>query len=443
MSEPRTFGLFIDLESEARAATTLEGLFYHMINGTRRLVVCRQALVVGFAGGRRPEVKAAANVVQVDRRSPFLQWFEAAIARLAREGALESPREVEAGDLPADAASQWKDWCPARALWLPLKAGDGLLLGGLWLARDEPWQEAERILLVRLAECHGHAWEALVLRSGRKVVAWPRQKRLLAAGMAAGLVVLLGVPVRQSVVAPAEVIPEAPHVVAAPLDGVIRAVLVRPNQAVAEGEALFTLDDTSLRAEAELARRGLDLARAELDKARQGAFLEARSKADVDVLAERLRLRKAEVAYAEERLGLVTARAEAAGVAIFSSDQDWIGKPVRTGEKVMTVAAPDKAALRIDLAAEDAIELPTGAGVSLFLGTAPLSPVAARLVRASYEARPLPNGTLAFRLDARFTGEERPRIGLRGTAKVHGRSVPLFLFLFRRPLAALRQFLGV
>jgi hypothetical protein len=87
--------------------------------------------------------------------------------------------------------------------------------------------------------------------------------------------------------------------------------------------------------------------------------------------------------------------------------------------------------------------LPEGALVSLFLGTAPLSPVPARLVRSSYEARPLPNGTLAFRLDAEFTGPERPRIGLRGTAKVQGRTVPLFLFLFRRPLSALRQFLGV
>ena len=109
----------------------------------------------------------------------------------------------------------------------------------------------------------------------------------------------------------------------------------------------------------------------------------------------------------------------------------------------MTVAAPGDAALRVHLAADDAIDLPADAAVTLFLGVDPLTPVPARLVRFSYAATAQADGTPAYALDARFTREPRPRIGLRGTAKVHGRPVPLFLFLFRRPLAAARQFLGI
>ncbi|MEO5337013.1 MAG: hypothetical protein H7841_08985 [Magnetospirillum sp. WYHS-4] len=442
MSDTQVFGLFIDLEAEARAAVSEEALIFHIINGTRRLVACRQALAVALGPDHRPEVKAAANVAVVDRRSPFLQWFETGLSHLARDGGLHRTRIVAGGDFPPETAGAWHDWCPSQALWIPLKGAEETLLGGLWLARDEPWQEAEQALLSRLGGCYGHAWEALALRSGRRSGGRPR-RHVIGGALLAAAILVLAVPVRQSVLAPAEVVAEVPHVVVAPLDGVIRSVFVRPNQPVAQGEALFAMDDTSLRAEAELARRALDLARAELDKARQGAFLDARSKAEVDVLGERVRLRKAEVSYADERLARITVRTEVAGVAIFSSDQDWIGKPVRTGERVMTVAAPEKAALRIDLAAEDAIDLPQGAGISLFLGTAPLSPVAAELVRISYEARPLPNGTMAFRLDGRFVDADRPRIGLRGTAKVHGRPVPLILFLFRRPLGALRQLLGV
>ena len=53
-------------------------------------------------------------------------------------------------------------------------------------------------------------------------------------------------------------------------------------------------------------------------------------------------------------------------------------------------------------------------------------------------------GTLAFALRARFEdGEAMPRIGLRGTAKVYGERSSLFMFLFRRPLSALRQGLGL
>ena len=40
-------------------------------------------------------------------------------------------------------------------------------------------------------------------------------------------------------------------------------------------------------------------------------------------------------------------------------------------------------------------------------------------------------------------GQAPPRIGLRGTAKILGDRVPLALYLFRRPLALLRQSLGI
>lgn len=56
--------------------------------------------------------------------------------------------------------------------------------------------------------------------------------------------------------------------------------------------------------------------------------------------------------------------------------------------------------------------------------------------------RGLPGGQLAYRLDARFD-EAPPRIGLRGTAKLFGERAPLALYLLRRPLAGLRQSVGL
>jgi multidrug resistance efflux pump len=449
MSETRTFGVFVELETEARAAASLDGLFFHMVNGTRRLVTCRQALVVRLASGRRPVVEAASNVAAVDRRSPFLQWFEVGVRHLVTQVDLGEVRTLDVRDFPASSTAEWSDWCPPLALWLPLKNSDGQLLGGLWLARDEPWQEPERVLLARLGDCFGHAWESLILRSRGKHRTGRMSRYRTFLRRAAGLALIaltaagLMAPVHQSALAPAEVVAEKPSVNAAPMDGVIRAVLVRPSQSVTKGEPLFAFDDTKLMAEAKLARANLELARAELNKARQAAFLDRRAKADVAVRTEQLRLREAELAFAETLLERVIVRAEIDGIAVFSSEQDWIGRPVRTGERVMMVAAPESAILRIDLAANDVIALPDGAPVTLFLGIDPLSPIAARVVRHSYEAQPTVDGTMAFRLDARFEGNVRPRIGLRGIAKVHGREVPLFMFLFRRPMAAIRQFLGI
>eukprot|EP01030_Chromulinospumella_sphaerica_P033845 gene33845-34782_t len=64
---------------------------------------------------------------------------------------------------------------------------------------------------------------------------------------------MLLIPVRQSVLAPAEVVPLAGQVVAAPLDGVIAEVLVKPNQTVKTGDLLLRFESTTLTAQADVA----------------------------------------------------------------------------------------------------------------------------------------------------------------------------------------------
>ena len=39
--------------------------------------------------------------------------------------------------------------------------------------------------------------------------------------------------------------------------------------------------------------------------------------------------------------------------------------------------------------------------------------------------------------------EDMPRLGLRGTARIHGEPVSLFYYLFRRPIVTFRQLTGV
>jgi hypothetical protein len=108
----------------------------------------------------------------------------------------------------------------------------------------------------------------------------------------------------------------------------------------------------------------------------------------------------------------------------------------------MEIADPTQAELRIELAVGDAIALEPGAQVALFLDSDPLQRHLARLERAAYEAQPTAGGQLAYRLDASFQ-QTPPRIGLRGTAKVFGDRAPLALYLLRKPLAGLRQSVGL
>jgi hypothetical protein len=109
----------------------------------------------------------------------------------------------------------------------------------------------------------------------------------------------------------------------------------------------------------------------------------------------------------------------------------------------MLLADPSDVMLRAELPVKQMLPLEPGAEMVMFLDSDPLAPLDASLVRAGYEAQPQPDGTLAYPVLGRFSGKETPRIGLHGTAKMYSEPVPMFLYLFRRPLSELRQMLGL
>jgi len=250
--------------------------------------------------------------------------------------------------------------------------------------------------------------------------------------------------VRDSALGDAEVIAREPVVVRAPLDGVVDAVLVQPNQPVAAGQVLLRLDDVKLSNRLDVALKALAVTEAEYRQAAQQAVFDQKSKASLVILQGRIEQHAAEVEYLRSLLERIEVRASRPGVAVFDDVNDWIGRPVRTGERILMVADPADMELEVRLPAADAIALEPGGDVRLFLNVDPQHPVAATLTYVGYQATPGPDGVLAYRLKAAFAADELPpRVGLKGTAKVYGRSTSLFVHVFRRPWAALRQRLGV
>ena len=109
----------------------------------------------------------------------------------------------------------------------------------------------------------------------------------------------------------------------------------------------------------------------------------------------------------------------------------------------MTLADPSLIRVTIHVAPEDAVDLEPGAEVKVFLNINPLEPLNARITQASYEAVPQPDNTLAYVVQAELLeGHGFPRIGLRGTAKIYAEEVTLAYYLFRKPVAFIRQRIG-
>ena len=145
----------------------------------------------------------------------------------------------------------------------------------------------------------------------------------------------------------------------------------------------------------------------------------------------------------QAQLARIDVVAPHAGVAVFGDPDDWLGRPVSTGERIMLLANPDKPGVLIHLSVADAMALEVGAPVKLFLTILPLSPMDAKVTETSYQAVLSPEGVASYRLRATFDdADSRARIGLRGTAKVYGGWVCLGYYLLRRPLATLREWSG-
>lgn len=447
------YALLLQLEREARHAESEDALRFVVVNQTRRLVSYRQAVLVRMEGPGRFAVEAISNVPVIDREAPLVRWVTQVLAALRPDQPLDpepqpgqpTARRLDAGKLPPALLADWAEWWPPEALWQPLTAPDGRLLGGLVLLREQPFKPAEAVLADRLADAYAHAWEALRRRFGRRFAdaGARRRRRWMTWAVAAILLVVLAWPVQQSALAPAEVVPRDPWVIAAPLEGVVQEVLVEPNQPVAAGDPLFRFEEAPLRARRDVAAKQLAVAEADLRLAQQGAFRDLTRKGEVALKEAAVSLRQSELAYAEELLSRAVVTAPAAGVAVFADRDDWTGRPVAVGERVMVLADPARTELRAWLPVSDAISLEPGTEVRLFLAVDPLNPVEAVLRRASYDSELTPEGVLAYRIEAGFLADALPRLGLQGTAKLYGEHAPLAFTLFRRPIAAIRQVVGL
>jgi len=235
-----------------------------------------------------------------------------------------------------------------------------------------------------------------------------------------------------------------PTMVSAPMDGVIAEVLVPSNTVVAQDRLLFRYEDTNLRNQFRVAEKQLAVAEAEHAQAIQGGFADPQRKAEAPLKAAEAALKETELVYAREMLDQVEVRAPQPGLLLYTDKADWVGKPVAVGERIMEIADPQHIELRIDLPVNDALLLKEGADAVAFFDALPLESFDATVSRASYHAEVLPGEVLAYRVTAELaTGDPRIRIGWQGSAKVYGERGPLAFLLFRRPVTALRQLIGV
>lgn len=443
--------VLLELARRARQAKNAEELGFLVLNDSHALAPYRQAVLWLRDGG----VKALSGVVQPESNAPYVHWLERGCRQLLTETS-EAFCPVDATALAEAEAVEWAEWLPAHGLWFTLRDSGGEPLGGLLFAAEGPWDEGRQALMREWLDIWAHAWRSSFAappwswgRIRRTISAWwchpldkpwwqrPRLRLLAILG------IVLFFPLRLSVLAPAELVPAMPAVVRAPLDGVIERFDVTPNQQVKAGQVLFGFDQASLAARRDVAAQALATAEAEYRQFAQQALMDNKSKAQLSALLGRIEEKRTEAAFLTEQLQRAGVRAPIAGTVLFDDPTEWIGKPVQTGERVMRIAAPGDVEVEAWLSLADAIPLAPNAPLTLYLAADPLDSIAARVRYVAYDAVARPNGNYAYRVRARLDGSTAKRVGLKGTAKLQGRWVPLCYWAMRRPLASIRQTLGI
>jgi hypothetical protein len=435
-------GELLHLERRAFGAATSAALGFTIVNETSVLAPYRQAAFFSVTPAGGLSLTHASGLVNVAEDTPYAVWLTQLAKTIPQQPAMQVH---ELGSAPAHLVDGWQEWLPERLLACNVYGPDGARIGLALYARDEPWREAEVALFARIHETYGYCVQALARTpTPWKSLATRLLQRRWAGRAAIAMALILLIPVRLSAVAPAEVVALSATAIAAPQDGIVGTFHVQPNSPVKAGDRLFSLDDRGLESRRAVAVRALQSARADLLAVEQRAFDDVKSKGDLAAAQGRVKEKEAELQLIEGTLERVTVRAPADGIIVFGDANDWLGRPVQTGERIMQLADPRDAGVLVWLPVADAINLNLGAPIRLFLHTQPLSPLSGTLLETSYQPVQSPAGVSSYRVRGRFDeAASGARIGLRGTARVSGEWTCLGYYLLRRPIAVMREWTGL
>ncbi len=441
------------VEARMRSMETLQALKYFVANELKTLLLSGQIIIFKRTGIKKQmKVDTVSSLATVNQYSPMLHWLSSEIAR-------EIDGEDDTGAKPSKQANANANpplhfrlntgKAPEGAFAFPnvlavkLLDRSGSAFAAIAFLSDVPFQSNQLSLASRLGGTFAHSWLQFDKAGQRNSIFLTKPASLL---ILSTLIIGLFVPVPLTVLAPASIAAYEPEIVAAPLQGVIEFVHVRPNSRVAAGDILFSYEKTDAKNHLEQAKRNVVIAAARLARSNQDAFGSGSGRRDMAVAKAEWELALAEQRAAERKLSLADVYAPTDGVTLFEGVEKWIGKPVATGERVMSIADPHKVEFRIDLPVKEAIILAEMKSARIFLDSNPLHSLSAEITRTSYEAEMSNANVLVFPLYAKVRQDEKNhdlRIGLRGTVQLSGDKVSLWFFLLRKPLSYLRQFTGL
>ncbi|MGB1240420.1 MAG: efflux RND transporter periplasmic adaptor subunit [Candidatus Pelagibacter sp.] len=432
----------IGLEKKSREARTQDELNFVVVNETRQIFDFVNSYLLLKTPTDKYHVKAVSDLATVDRTAPLVTFVENIINDQTSSN-LKEIQNFEVDKISRSLKIKKPKNIPDNILLIPIFSPQRGLQGFLITTRNEKFNDNEVELARHLSLTYGHAYNTFLTDFSIKDFLKKNFTGKRSWIIILSIIFILIIPIKITSTAPVEVVPKNPRLITAPFDGVVKNIIVNNNDKINSGDLLIQIEDTDLKNSFNLAKQSLQVAEKELLRSRQFSFSNNEEKARLAELMAQVDLKKAEVESTSERLKNSKIYADKDGIAIVDQKNNWQGRPVSVGEKIITIANPEKVEFLIWLPVKDSLIIKENTDVKVFLDINPIKPLKGKLKRASYQSSLSPEEVLSYQISASFEGEEIPRIGLRGTAKIYGSRVTLFYYLFRKPITFVRQLIGV
>jgi hypothetical protein len=429
-------------EKKLREAQSIVELRYIVTNELRSISPYIYSFFGSWTKPKRFKIEAISDIAVVEKTSPVTNLVQ----KIIQQKLKEAPTDAHVFSLEGESLvpAKGEDPLPNQFMWVPCHSSQKGMQAILVLNRNESWTEQEVEYLRHLGTTIGHAMGSLVDKNIFEKMFTIMRSAFFQFILFSGIIASMFIPVSLSVIGQAEIIPNNPSIINAPIDGVIDEILVDNNDKVSKQTPLVNFEKTQLQNSFDLAQQELKVIQTELLQAQQSSFNSKEDKALVSLLQSKIILTQETVNYQKLLLDKATILSPNDGTIVIKDKQLLIGRPFQVGENIMEIADPSDVQVEIQVPVKDSITIKKGAKINVFLDSDPLNVIKASVIKFSYEPELTAENLLAYTVTAKLEQEGiHPRIGLRGSAKIFGDEVRLFFYLFRKPIIVVRQTLGL
>lgn len=425
---------------KAAGARNQEELIFTIVNDTIAMGHYDRALLWDLRG-KKPKIIGVSGQAKFPQTSKLVKKWHKLLEQF------EDPAKPQLQIIETKRSEEDEESHKSTVIWLPININEVAELG-LWL---ELWHEPTadeihptgmiRLLTEMLLPAYGLAWERLSRKIAVKVMGLTRQQYGIILMVILIMSFVIRLPLR--VVAPVEIVPTDPVIVTAPLEGIIEEIVVRPGQDVRKGEILFEYDKRVPLQELRVAQKNVEVLQSELNRASTLGLNEQKWRTEYSIIKHKLEKEKANLDFAKYQASRLSVESPESGVVMVENPDQWRGKPVQVGEKVLSVNDPHLTKVKMWIPEADNFPIDDTKAIKIFLNIDPLQSYHAQLSYISDESMVNEKQVTSFLAEAEWVDPPKNvKLGLKGTAFLYGERVSLFYFVFRKPWRYIRNFVG-